>query len=141
MFEHRAIFLSQDIRPHLYDKVWANTENILVELGVMKLTQGQTIVYGWYSLWVAIGKDVGGIEQLAMSKTANGATFAASPKHTLPERRLVEPLHGNGRDVAKTMLRDFVIGTTDEKLGLVYSDPKTKILLVVAHDIHLSNRV
>src|SRR3972149_2762870 len=53
---------------------------------------------------VAIGRDVGGLEQLLVAQAADGATLLVGREHALAEALLMEPLTGRAGDVLPARL-------------------------------------
>lgn len=64
--EHRAISFRKDRWPDLDPVIRSNGEEEAVERGVMQLAQRDTIAHNRFAFEVAVGRDMGGVEELLM---------------------------------------------------------------------------
>jgi hypothetical protein len=64
--EHRTISFSKNVGPDFHLQIGSHAQDVRVEGGVMKLAQRQTVRHNWLSSRVTVGKNVGGIEKLAV---------------------------------------------------------------------------
>lgn len=62
MTEHRAVDLLQDVLAHFDNQVRTDADNMTVERGVVQLAQRQPIRDERLAFWMAVGKDMGGIQ-------------------------------------------------------------------------------
>src|SRR3989338_4850722 len=99
MAEHGPIGLAKNGGLHLDLKVGANAEQVAVERRVVQRAEGQAVRHHGLAARVAIGQDVGGLEQLLVAQAADGATLLVGREHALAEALLMEPLTGRAGDV------------------------------------------
>jgi hypothetical protein len=64
VLEHRAVRLAQDIQPKVYHEIRADTEDVAIEGRVVKLAERDSIGHDGLTPRIAVGQDVGGLEQL-----------------------------------------------------------------------------
>ena len=66
--EHGAVFFDEDVQADLDDVVGGNTQEVAVEGGVVEFAEGQTVFDRGDPLGIAIGEDVGGVEELGVAQ-------------------------------------------------------------------------
>ena len=67
-------------------QVGSHAEDMAVEGGVVQLAHCQTIRDHRKTLGMAVGKDVGSVEQLAVAQPADGTLLAVGVDHVLAEQ-------------------------------------------------------
>jgi hypothetical protein len=70
-----------------------------VEGRVMELAQGETVRHDGFALRMAVRKDVGGVEQLHVTESTDGAMLAIRSQDAVPELNLTHAMTyvGSGR--------------------------------------------
>jgi hypothetical protein len=106
MEQHGTIRFLKHIPADLDHVVRPDAENMRVERGVVQLAERKTVRNDRLASRVTVRQDVRGLEQLAMSQTADAAAQPIGVKNTFAERRLVHPLGGENGDVASLDLVD-----------------------------------
>lgn len=90
ILQHGTIDFCEDILSHVYRVVWINTNDAMIEGGMMNLAQGKPIGHLRNPCIICIGNDVRGIEQLPVSQVAHGAPLTICMDDHLPESALVQ---------------------------------------------------
>ena len=106
--QHRSIDLSQDRWADLDHVVGANGEVQSIKSRVMQLAEGDSVAHDRLTFGIAIGSDVGGIQEFNVSEVAESAPFLIGPDHTLPERNLVQALANCTSHVGATSFRSVI---------------------------------
>ncbi len=92
-----TVGLAEDSGSDLDDIVWANAYKEPVERGMMEAAEGQSVVDLGRSAGMGIGNDVGGVEQLVVSKATECALMSVGVQDELTEGALMQtPLYKHG---------------------------------------------
>jgi hypothetical protein len=91
--EHRTIALFENIARDNKHQVGADTDEVRVESGMMKLAESESIGDDWLTAGVPVGEDMGRIEELAMAQSADRAHGLVGANDALTERLLMYSLH------------------------------------------------
>ena len=83
--EHRTIRFGEDGRANLDDVVRPDGEEEAIECGVVELAQGDAVADHRLALGVAIGRDVGRVQQLLVAQPAEGAALGVRAEHPLTQ--------------------------------------------------------
>ncbi len=119
-FQRRGVALVRLEDPNLDDVVGPDTDELTVEGGVVQLTERETILDPRLAVWLRVWNDVGGVEQLLVAETAQGALLPVGAQHSFAERTLVEPYLELARDVAPSLvppLAPEIVGSHNTVLG------------------------
>src|SRR3989338_9628287 len=81
MAEHGPVGLAENGGLHLDVEIGANAEQVAVERRVVQRAEGQAVRHPGLAARVAIGQDVGGLEQLLVAQAADGATLLVGREH------------------------------------------------------------
>jgi hypothetical protein len=73
VLEHWTIDLIKDVTTDLDHQIGSYASDIAVEHSVMEFAQSESVRGEGLTLWVGVGKDVGGVQQLGMAQSAHGA--------------------------------------------------------------------
>src|SRR5664279_2849084 len=94
MLEHRAVLLFEKILVDVDRVVRVDSEKVPVIRGVMDLAHGKAVRHHGLSALVLVADDVGGVEQLSMTKMTDRALRLIRAQHDRSECRLVNPSLG-----------------------------------------------
>jgi len=97
VLEHGAVGFVEDVGADLDYVVGADAQDVAVESGVVEFTQGDAIGHDGQATGVAVGDDVGGVEEFRVFETAQGALLLVRPDYFFAKGALVQPgAHGGG---------------------------------------------
>jgi hypothetical protein len=101
MTQHRAVDLLEDVVPDLDDEVGPNPDYVTVEGGMVQFAHGHPVRDHRLTSRVAVGEDMGRVEQLDVVEPAQGARFPIGQQHPLAESQLMEPVPNETGDVLR----------------------------------------
>ena len=87
--QHGSVDLIQHCGADLDNEVGPNSHDVLIEGGVVKLAQGETVANGGFAS-TGVGKNVGGIQELLVTQAADRTSLSVGTDHALPEAGLME---------------------------------------------------
>ncbi len=139
MLEHGTVLFVQHVPSQLDDQVRPNPDDVAIEGRMMQLAEGNPVRNDREPARIGVGDDVGRLEKLRMTQSADGASPLVGFENPLPERPLVQSLLHGGRPVGSN--REFRILTRvlrrgTEFPGLGKLDVEGEFLWKVANDVH-----
>jgi hypothetical protein len=75
--QHRTVRFAEDGGAYLDDVVGPDRKEEAIERGVMKLAERDAVADDGLALGVAVGRDVGRVQELLMAQPAEGASLGA----------------------------------------------------------------
>ena len=138
MAEHRPVRLVQNGARHVNHEIGGDAEEMSIERRVVKLAEGQAVRHHGLAARMAVGQDVGGLEQLLVAQAADRATFLVGREHPLAEALLMESLAGVAGDVFParfSLHRLFDAWSQVQETCLVDGDLERQRARIVADDV------
>jgi len=144
--EHWTVVLGQDRRLDLDHVIGPDREEEAVEGGVMKLAERYAVADDRVALRMAVGRDVGGVQELLVTQAAERASCLVSAQNSLAEELLVKPLADRSRHVLAPGLRAVVGNSIGRQLiggrNVVYLNGKPLVSAIVAdHECRICGHI
>src|SRR3989475_10898843 len=120
MADRRPVRLVQNGARHVNHEIGVDAEEMSIERRVVKLAEGQAVRHHGLAARMAVGQDVGGLEQLLVAQAADRATFLVGREHPLAEALLMESLAGGaggGISARLTLHPPFHAGSPGQGTG------------------------
>jgi hypothetical protein len=92
VLEHRAVDLLEHVEADLDLEVGCDADDVGIEGRVMQLAQREAVGNHWLSQGMAVGQDMGSVQQLVMAEPADGTALTVGTEHTLAKAALVQTL-------------------------------------------------
>lgn len=92
MLEHRTVLFLQEILVDVHAIVRVDSKEVGVVGRMVDLAHTQSVRNRWYASIVRIGENVGCIQQLRVSESADGAAVLICVENLAPELSLMNPL-------------------------------------------------
>ena len=89
--KHRAIDLLEDIPPDFDDKIWSDSEDVLIERRMVQLAKGNAVSNDRLTVWIGIWGDMRRLKQGHMPKPAQRTLLPVYSQYPLPEQSLMQP--------------------------------------------------
>jgi hypothetical protein len=80
VLEHWPVRLPQNIQPKIYHEIRADAEDVSIEGRVVKQAERYSVGHDRLASWIAVGQDVGRLEQLQVPEPANRASLLIRPQ-------------------------------------------------------------
>jgi hypothetical protein len=143
MFQHGTIHFAQNIQAHLHDQIRTDPQYVPIECRMMELAEREAIWDNGFAQGVAIGEDMGGLQEFGVAEAANRTLRLVGTEDALAEALLVKSALGHGGDVLAASLRACLgddLMHCGALLGCVHRHTETKARRIIGHNIDRPHR-